>query len=196
MRGEFFLGPFRKCFGVVPESEGSRFAEICRATDGCTVATKGMLHSPRARLRARWTRMAVWGFTSACRLPGTEDPSYAFLPRAARLVRRRGWWASIGKRFCAGGGLILSSRNWSRSRWRGERTSGRSGCGSGIRFEASARQRAKDTAENRTSLGGSAQVPGTLRMGENRGEVEFQLARSFRADTLLGDGPRDQTNPA
>lgn len=91
--------------------------------------------------------MAFWGIPSACHPTGTEDPSYAFLPRVARLVRRRDWWASIVKPSYGGGGLTLSSRSWSQSRWRRARLSERTECGYAILSEECVPPRARDVAE-------------------------------------------------
>ena len=131
---------------VVWVYEGSRSGGFDRATDDCTVITKGMLHPPRAWPRARWTRGAVWRIPWACRPPGTEDPSCVFLPRVARSGRRRGWWVSTGKPFCGGGGMIRSSRGWLRRRSRWGKASELTECGSVIHSEECARLPVKVTA--------------------------------------------------
>lgn len=69
--------------------------------------------TPPAQPRKEWTPKVFWGIPRACRPTGTGDPSYAFLPRAARSARRRGWWVSIGRLSCGGGGRMLSSQGGS-----------------------------------------------------------------------------------
>jgi hypothetical protein len=49
--GEFLLEPVKMLSEVVHASEESRSADLYRSTDGCTVATWGKLHSPRAAAR-------------------------------------------------------------------------------------------------------------------------------------------------
>ncbi len=57
---DFFFELTAKFSEVVLESGESRLIEAFRAIADCTVAKKNMLHSPRARRRARWTRAVVW----------------------------------------------------------------------------------------------------------------------------------------